>query len=150
LRYSDTQHARLSSSWPVNNNIGDLVWGDDGGVQLRCVIVDDDEAFIKVAQAVLERDGVTVAGAASNCVEAVQRAQALRPDVVLIDIRLGNESGFDVARRLADNKQAASLIMISTHAGMDYADLIAESPAAGFVPKAQLSGAAIRHILGTD
>jgi two-component system, NarL family, nitrate/nitrite response regulator NarL len=119
-------------------------------VQLRCVIVDDDEAFIKVARAVLERDGVTVAGAASNCAEAVQRARALRPDVVLIDIRLGQESGFDVARRLADNEQAASLIMISTHAGEDYADLIAESPAAGFVPKAQLSGAAIRHILETD
>jgi CheY-like chemotaxis protein len=150
LRYSNSRYARLSSSWPVSNNVGDLVLWDDDDVQLRCVIVDDDEAFIKVARAVLERDGVTVAGAAGNCAEAVQRAQALRPDVVLIDIRLGKESGFDVARRLADNEQAASLIMISTHAGADYADLIAESPAAGFVPKAQLSGAAIRDILGTD
>ena len=150
MRYSNSRYARLSSSWPVSNDIGDLVLWDDGNVQLRCVIVDDDEAFIKVARAVLERDGVTVAGAASNCAEAVQRARALRPDVVLIDIRLGRESGFDVARRLADNEQTASLIMISTHAGADYADLIAESPAAGFVPKAQLSGAAIRHILGTD
>jgi DNA-binding NarL/FixJ family response regulator len=120
------------------------------GVQLRCVIVDDDEAFIKAAQAVLERDGVTVAGAASNCAEAVQRAETLRPDVVLIDIRLGEESGFDVARRLADKGQAVSLIMISTHAGADYADLIAESSAAGFLPKAQLSGAGIRRILGVD
>ena len=119
-------------------------------MQLRCVIVDDDEAFVKVAQAVLERDGVTVAGAGSNCAEAVERAQALRPDVVLIDIRLGQESGFDVARRLADNGQAAALIMISTHAEADYADLITESPAAGFVPKAQLSGAAIRRVLGMD
>ncbi len=120
------------------------------GVQLRCVIVDDDEAFIKVAQAVLERDGVIVAGAASNCAEAVQRAEALRPDVVLIDIRLGEESGFDVARRLADKERAVSLIMISTHAGADYADLIAESSAAGFLPKAQLSGDGIRRILGVD
>jgi hypothetical protein len=39
--------------------------------------------------------------------------------------------------------------MISTHAGEDYAELIAESPAAGFLPKAQLSAAAIRRILGT-
>jgi CheY-like chemotaxis protein len=119
-------------------------------VQLRCVIVDDDQAFIKVAQTLLERDGVTVTGAASSCAEAVQRAEALRPDVVLIDIRLGEESGFDVARRLADKGPAASLIMISTHAGADYADLIAESSAAGFLPKAQLSGAAIRRILGMD
>jgi len=119
-------------------------------VQLRCVIVDDDEAFVKVAQAVLERDGVTVAGAASSCAGAIQRAEALRPDVVLIDIRLGRESGFDVARQLAENGHPASLIMISTHAGEDYADLIAESPVAGFLPKAQLSGAAIRRILGKD
>ena len=46
--------------------------------------------------------------------------------------------------------QSAALIMISTHAGADYADLIAESPAVGFVPKAELSAAAIRQVLGTD
>jgi len=40
--------------------------------------------------------------------------------------------------------------MISTHAGEDYADLIAESPATGFLPKEELSAAAIRRILGTD
>jgi DNA-binding NarL/FixJ family response regulator len=119
-------------------------------VQLRCVIVDDDEAFVDVARAVLERDGLTVAGAASSSAEAVQRAGALRPDVVLIDIRLGEESGFDVARQLAGNGQAATLIMISTYDWADYADLIAESPAAGFVPKAELSGAAIRRVLGMD
>jgi DNA-binding NarL/FixJ family response regulator len=121
-----------------------------GGVQLRCVIVDDDRAFIRAAQTVLERDGMTVAGAAGSCAEAVERVEALRPDVVLIDIRLGDESGFDVARRLADNGHPAALIMISTHAEADYADLIAESPAAGFVPKAELSGAAIRRVLRMD
>lgn len=119
-------------------------------MQLRCVIVDDDEAFVTVAHAVLEGDGIIVAGAASTCAEAVQRAEALRPDVVLIDIRLGEESGFDVAQRLADNNHAAALIMTSTYSAADYADLIASSPVAGFVPKAQLSGAAIRRVLGLD
>jgi DNA-binding NarL/FixJ family response regulator len=90
-------------------------------------------------------DGVWVAGSSA---EAVQRVRALRPDVVLIDIRLGQESGFDAARQLAGNGQPTALIMISTHAAADYADLIAESPAAGFVPKAELSAAAIRRILG--
>ena len=117
---------------------------------LRCVIVDDDKAFLHAARAVLERDGITVAGVARSCAEAVERAQALRPDVLLIDIRLGDESGFEVARQLADGGQAATLIMISTHAREDYADLIAESPAAGFVDKAELSAAAIRRILGAD
>jgi CheY-like chemotaxis protein len=119
-------------------------------VQLRCVLVDDDEEFLKVAQTVLERGGVTVAGVAHNSAEAVQRAQALRPDVVLIDIRLGPESGFEAARRLAENGYSAALIMISTHAGEDYAELIAESPAIGFVPKAELSAAAISSMLESD
>ena len=117
-------------------------------MQLRCVIVDDDEGFLKVAQAVLEGDGVTVAGVAHNSAEAVQRARTLRPDVVLIDIRLGRESGFDAARLLAGNGHPAALIMISTHADEDYAELIAESPAIGFLPKVELSADAIRRLLG--
>jgi CheY-like chemotaxis protein len=119
-------------------------------VKLQCVIVDDDASFLKVAQTLLESDGVTVAGVASTCAEAVQRVEALRPDVVLIDIRLGQESGFDAARQLAANGHAAAMIMISTHAGADYADLIAESPVTGFLPKAELSAAAIRRMLGTS
>jgi DNA-binding NarL/FixJ family response regulator len=117
-------------------------------VQTRCVIVDDDAAFLEVAQALLERDGMTVPGVAHNSAEAVLQVAELKPDVVLIDIRLGRESGFDTARQLADNGHVAALIMISTHAGEDYADLIAESPAAGFVPKAELSAAAIHRVLG--
>ena len=114
---------------------------------MRCVIVDDDERFIQFAQNLLQRDGVTVVGVASSRAEAVQRVEALRPDVVLIDIRVGEESGFDLARRLADNGPPAALIMISAHLG-DYAGLIAKSPVAGFVPKAELSASAINRILG--
>ena len=115
---------------------------------LRCVIVDDDASFLKAAQTLLESDGVAVAGVAGTGADAVERVGVLRPDVVLIDIRLGQESGFDVARQLAANGQAAALIMISTHAQEDYADLIAESPVIGFVPKVKLSASAIRRVLG--
>jgi DNA-binding NarL/FixJ family response regulator len=114
---------------------------------MRCVIVDDDDAFIKAAQSLLERDDVTVVGVANNSAEAVERAGTLRPDVVLIDIRLGEESGFQVARMLTDYGLPSALILISTHDGADYADLIAESPATGFLPKAELSADAIRRLL---
>jgi DNA-binding NarL/FixJ family response regulator len=117
---------------------------------MRCVIVDDDESFLNEAQALLESDGVTVAGVANTCAEAVQRVEALRPDVVLVDVRLGEESGFAAARQLAVGVQSAKLIMISAHAEAAYADLIAESPVTGFLPKAQLSAQAIRRILGTS
>jgi CheY-like chemotaxis protein len=117
-------------------------------VRLRCVIVDDDMAFLKVARALLEREGITVAGVAQGGGEAAARTEQLRPDVVLIDISLGQESGFDVARRLAGDGQPPRLIMISTHSEADYADLIAESPVVGFLPKTDLSVAAIQRILG--
>ena len=116
-------------------------------MQLRCVIVDDDEAFLRAARALLERDGVIVAGVAHSCAEAIRQAEALRPNVVLIDIRLGQESGFQAARQLADNGHAPTMIMISTHSGADYTELIDESPAKGFVAKTDLSAAAIHRIL---
>jgi DNA-binding NarL/FixJ family response regulator len=117
-------------------------------VRPRCVIVDDDNAFIDVARTLLEREGVTVVGRAGSCAEAIDRATALQPDVVLIDIRLSDESGFDAARQLAAEGQAAALIMISTDREADYADLIADSPAIGFLAKTDISAAAIHRFLG--
>ena len=118
-------------------------------MQLRCVIVDDDERFLDAARVSLEQGGVIVAGVAGSRTAAVQRVAALGPDVVLIDIRLGSDSGFDVARDLAATGTAAWLIMISSYAEIDYADLIAEAPVAGFLPKTELSAVAIRRVLGT-
>jgi DNA-binding NarL/FixJ family response regulator len=59
----------------------------------------DDQVFLVAARAPLERDGVIVAGVAHCCVEAIQQAEALRPDIVLIGIRLGQESGFEARGR---------------------------------------------------
>ena len=71
----------------------------------------------------------------------------LQPDVLLIDISLGSESGLDVARRFAENGYRATVILISTQDEADYADLIAQTPAAGFVSKSELSAAAIRRLV---
>ena len=68
---------------------------------LRCLIVDDSDAFLRSASVLLEQEGVTVAGVASNSAEALRQARALWPDVILIDVGLGEESGFDLARQLA-------------------------------------------------
>jgi DNA-binding NarL/FixJ family response regulator len=116
---------------------------------MRCLLVDDNAALLSSARTLLDQQGVTIVGTASTSAEALRLAAALRPDVVLVDIALGGESGFDLARRLAENNgPAMAMIMISTAAESDYADLVAESPAAGFLPKAELSAAGIRRILG--
>jgi DNA-binding NarL/FixJ family response regulator len=118
-------------------------------VPIRCLVVDDSPSFLAAARVLLEREGLTIAGVASNGAEALQAAEALRPEVVLLDISLGDESGFDVARRLVEDGRVGDMtvILISTHAEADFADLIAQSPAAGFLPKAELSADAIQEIL---
>ena len=117
---------------------------------LRSLLVDDNDAFLKAASVLLEREGVTVVGVASNIAEALRQARALRPDVILVDIGLGDESGFDLAWLLTRDSQGSSaeVILISSYAETDYADLIADSPAAGFLAKSDLSTQAIGRILG--
>jgi DNA-binding NarL/FixJ family response regulator len=121
----------------------------DSGLMLRCLIVDDSPRFLDAARGLLEREGVAVVGVASNGTEAAQHVEQIRPDVVLIDIDLGGESGFDVARQLHRNGSSSPprIILISTHAEQDYADLIAASPAIGFLSKTDLSADAIHELL---
>ena len=84
-----------------------------------------------------------VVGVATTSAEALRTDEELRPDVVLVDIRIGNESGFDLVRRLR-----AAVILISTDAQNEYAEEIAASTAAGFISKAELSASAVRRLAG--
>ena len=115
-------------------------------VMLRCLLVDDSAAFLDAAASLLEREGLEVAGVASTSDEAMRQAAKLRPDVVLVDITLGSESGLELARRLVEADRRTTVILVSTHSEADYADLIAQTPAAGFVPKSELSADAIRQL----
>jgi two-component system, NarL family, nitrate/nitrite response regulator NarL len=132
---------------------------------LRCLLVDDSDAFLEAASVLLEREGLTVVGRASSIAEALRQARALRPDLILVDIGLGDESGFDLAQLLArdgDGVQGgqggprvqggqgvdADVILISARAETEYTELIAESPAAGFLAKSELSARGISRLLG--
>ena len=115
---------------------------------LTCVIVDDSPDFVAAARSLLKRQGLRVLGAASNCAEGLRLAAELRPDVVLVDIELGGESGFELARRVDQIEALAPVILLSTHSEEDYADLIADSPALGFLSKSVISATTIRRLLG--
>jgi DNA-binding NarL/FixJ family response regulator len=118
-------------------------------VAIRCLIVDDNQSFLDAARVFLEQEGLTVAGEALTSAQALIQIEALRPQVILVDISLGEESGFDLARRIAHDGLGsdAVVILISTRAQEDIADLVAESSAAGFLPKEELSANAIRRIV---
>ena len=121
---------------------------NSGSQPLRCVIVDDNAAFLEAAANTLGRDGLAVVGVASSSAEALRCVARLRPDVAVVDIDLGGESGFDLAEQLADGVPVSSVILTSTHSEQDFADLIAASPALGFVPKVELSAEAVLRLLG--
>jgi DNA-binding NarL/FixJ family response regulator len=117
---------------------------------LRCLIVDDNASFRDEMRGLLTEQGVHVVGGAGSEAEAIRQIAELRPDVALIDIDLSGESGFDLARRLRDQPDQASiphLILISTHDESEYADLIEASSAIGFLSKVDLSAATIRRTL---
>jgi CheY-like chemotaxis protein len=114
---------------------------------MRCLIVDDSADFIDAARRLLEHDGIVVVGVASSGADALARFNELRPDVTLVDINLGDESGFDVIDQLHRAGQRSSpLILISTQALQDFADMVEASPARGFLSKSALSADAVRHV----
>jgi len=119
-------------------------------MSLRCVIVDDNHDFLRAAGDLLEHEGISVVGCASTGAEAYRACKELEPDIVLIDIDLGDETGLEVARELAGQHFGAEeprMILISAYSEDDFADMIADSPAMSFLPKAALSGTAIRGML---
>ena len=115
---------------------------------LTCLIVDDSLEFFEAASQLLAEDGVTVVAFAATSDEAVEEALALRPDVALVDIGLGAESGSDVARRLAGLPGGGPpVVLISAETGSELAELVDASGVQGFVSKTDLSGDAIRKLL---
>jgi CheY-like chemotaxis protein len=113
------------------------------------MLVDDNAGFLDAARGLLEQEGMVIVGVASTAAEAVRVAAELHPDVTLLDIDLGGESGFEVARRLADDPalDPGLLIMISAQAEDDVADLVEASPAIGFLGKPALSAVAINRLV---
>ena len=97
----------------------------------------------------LERAGISVVGRASNSAEALRYYEDFHPDVALVDIDLGGEDGFELAEQLAraSTANALAVILVSTYAESDLAEMIDASPAVGFLQKFSLSADAIRDLL---
>jgi DNA-binding NarL/FixJ family response regulator len=117
-------------------------------VALRCLIVDDSEAFLASASRLLSAQGIDVVGRALSGAGALRLAKQLAPDVALVDVQLGGEDGFELAGRLAANDHATRIILISSHSKDELEELVEDSPAVGFLPKPALGADAIAKLLG--
>jgi DNA-binding NarL/FixJ family response regulator len=112
------------------------------------LIVDDHPSFRSSAHAVLEAEGFEVVGEAEAGASALEAAARLHPDVVLLDVQLPDIDGFEVTRRLiAADGDGPSVVLVSSRELSDYGELVDGSGARGFLPKNELSGAAVAELL---
>jgi len=111
------------------------------------LIVDDSAEFRAAARALLELEGWVLAGEASSGREALEIAERLRPDVVLLDVGLPDIDGFAVAEELAHRADGVRVVLCSTHPRRTFRDRLTSAPVAGFIAKDELEGGALAAVL---
>jgi DNA-binding NarL/FixJ family response regulator len=99
------------------------------------------------AKDLLESEGFEVIGQAENGASAIEATRSVRPDLVLLDVQLPDISGFEVLERLRANGLPSAVVLTSSRDASSYGDQVASSGAVGFIPKAELSGQAVRALL---
>ncbi len=111
------------------------------------LIVDDHPSFRASARMLLEAEGFDVIGEAEDGASALRAVEELRPDVVLLDVQLPDIDGLEVAARLSENGSGPAIVLTSSRDLADLGLVRDRSPVRGFIPKAELSGAALEALL---
>lgn len=122
---------------------------DTPAMGMRVLLVDDHQGFRRQARLELEEAGYEVVGEAPDAATAITATRELRPNVVLLDIGLGDRDGFFVAGVLRREAVPPAVVLISGRDSSDYGERIYDSQALGFIPKAELSAGSLRRLLAT-
>ncbi|WP_030905973.1 response regulator transcription factor [Streptomyces sp. NRRL F-5126] len=111
--------------------------GDEPGDAVTLLIADDDEVTrIGLRTLLAAQPGISVIGEAADGVEAVERARELRPDVVLMDVRMPRLNGIDATRQLlAGSAEPPKVVVITTFENDGYVTAALSAGAGGFVLK---------------
>lgn len=139
--------AAINHEGPVSRVVRDPVHRHDAHVGLRLLIVDDNESFLKSARELLEGEGLVVCAVAGNGASALTAVDSADPDLVLVDVDLGGESGPAVARQLAAQSPRLHIILVSAYPEEDLPGILTQTTALGFIHKSRLSRRAIQDLL---
>jgi len=104
-------------------------------------LIADDHALVRAGiRALVEKiKGVTVVAEAGKGSEAIDLANELKPDLILLDITMPDGSGFDVLHHLTENFSNIRVIVLTVHEAGEYAIRALREGAAGFLPKSAAS-----------
>ena len=116
-------------------------------MSVSVLIVDDHSGFRRRARRLLEAEGYAVVGEAEDGAHGVAAARELAPDLVLLDVNLPDTDGFAVAAALTGEPEGPAVVITSTRDADDVAARVRACGARGFVPKGELSGAALDAVL---
>ena len=111
------------------------------------LIVDDHASFRSFARQLLEAEGFVVVGEATDGESGIREAEQLNPDVVLLDIMLPDVDGFAVSARLSQGANPPAVVLTSSRDASSFRRRLDKSAAHGFIPKSELSGAALAAIV---
>ena len=110
---------------------------------VRVFLVDDHEIVRRGVAEVLEEDpGITIAGEAGSVAEALARVPAVRPDVVVVDMRLPDGNGAEVCRQLRARVPGVRTLVLTSYADPDAVAAAVRAGASGYVLK-QVRGPAL-------
>ena len=118
-----------------------------GSPPISVLVVDDNAQFRQAVRAVLARvAGFELLGEAESGEEGVALVEALRPDLVLMDINMAGISGIEATRRITAAHPDVNVILLSTYQVDDLPSEVLASGAAAYLHKEDLTGRALRRL----